>query len=123
MGNMDMFSIKSVDSIVNAVIDTGDSLVYTDEERAKVEQLKRDTKLSMIKNFEPYKLAQRYIALLFTANFLLAFWVGVLLFLSDFKFDGYIKLVNAFNIGWIMLAIISFYFTDGAMSWFKGRKK
>ena len=124
MGMMDIFSIKSIDSIVDAVIDTGDALVYTDEEKAKANQLKIDTKLSMLKNFEPYKLAQRYIALLFTVNFLFSFWVGlVIYFVSPANFSNYIDMVKEYQLGWIMLAIISFYFTDGAMSWYKGGKK
>ena len=31
MGFSDIFSVKSVDNIVDAVIDTGDALVYTDK--------------------------------------------------------------------------------------------
>ena len=124
MGILDIFSIKSVDSMVDAVIDTGDALVYTDEEKAKANQLKIDTKLAMLKNFEPYKLAQRYIAILFTTNFLLAFWIGVVIyFVSPTHFDDYIAMVKEYQLGWIMLAIISFYFTDGAMNWYKGVKK
>ena len=124
MGFMDIFSSKNIDSTVDAIIDTGDALVYTAEEKAKAEQLKRDTKLEMLKLYHPYKLAQRVIAFAFTFNFLLAFWVGVLLYLVfPTYFDGFLNLVDRFNIGWIMLAIVSFYFTDGAMSWFKGGKK
>ena len=119
-----MFSTKSIDSIVDAVIDTGDALVYTDEEKAKANQLKIDTKLAMLKNFEPYKLAQRYIAVTFTVNFLLAFWVGVVIyFVSPTNFDNYIAMVKEYQLGWIMLAIISFYFTYGAMNWYKWKKK
>ena len=44
MSFMDIFSVKSIDNIVDAVINTGDALVYTDEEKAKAEQLKVDTK-------------------------------------------------------------------------------
>ena len=124
MGLFDMFSTKSIDSVVDAVIDTGDALVYTDEEKAKANQLKIDTKLAMLKNFEPYKLAQRYIAVTFTINFILAFWIGVVVyFVSPTNFGDYIAMVKEYQLGWIMLAIISFYFTSGAMSWAERIKK
>ena len=76
----DIFSVKSVDNIVDAVIDTGDALVYTAEEKANAEQLKVDTKLKMLPLYEPFKLAQRYISFVFTINFVVAFWVAVILF-------------------------------------------
>lgn len=124
MSFSDIFSVKSLDKAVDGIYNGADMLYYTDEEKAKAEQLKRDTKLEMLKLYHPYKLAQRVIAFAFTFNFLLAFWVGVLLYLVfPTYFDGFLNLVDRFNIGWIMLAIVSFYFTDGAMSWFKGGKK
>ena len=55
MGFSDIFSVKSVDNIVDAVIDTGDALIYTDEEKAKAEQLKVDTKLKMLPLYEPFQ--------------------------------------------------------------------
>ena len=124
MSLMDMFSSKTVNSVVDAVVDSGDALFYTDEEKAKATQLKIDTKLAMLKNFEPYKLAQRYIALLFTINFILTFWVGVYIYFNKSSGDvkAYIDLVGTYQLGWIMLAIVSFYFTDGAMNWYKGKK-
>ena len=124
MGFSDIFSVKSVDNIVDAVIDTGDALIYTDEEKAKAEQLKVDTKLKMLPLYEPFKLAQRYIAFAFTGTFILAFWVGILIYMLLPEYlDGYLKLINVFEMGWIMLAIISFYFGGGLINSYKGGKK
>jgi hypothetical protein len=123
MSFMDIFSINSVDSIVDAVIDTGDAIVYTPEERAKAEQLKTETKLKMLPLYEPFKLAQRYIAFAFTANFILSFWVGFACLYFDFKVDDYIKLITTFQLGWIMIAIVSFYFGGGFVAGFQKVKK
>jgi len=122
MSFMDIFSIKSVDNIVNAVINTGDAVAYTAEEKAKAEQLKVDTKLKMLPLYEPFKIAQRYIAFAFTANFILSFWVGVVFLYFDFKVDDYIKLIATFQLGWIMIAIVSFYFGGGFVAGFQKMK-
>lgn len=118
----DIFSVKSVDNIVDAVIDTGDALVYTAEEKAIAEQLKVDTKLKMLPLFEPFKLAQRYISFVFTVNFIVAFWVSVILFtFFPTFFDGFLTIIATFQLGWIMLAIISFYFGGGFIEAFKSK--
>lgn len=123
-------SLKSIFSPIvltkaaDAVIDTGDALVYTDEERAKAYQKLLDTKLKMLPLFEPFKVAQRYLATIFSINFILAFWVGVLIFFRGNKeqFDGYIQLVSAFSLGWIMVAIVTFYFGGGFLNTIKKGK-
>lgn len=113
----DLFSANNV---VDAIIDSGDALVYTEEEKAKAAQLAVDTKLKMLPLFEPFKLAQRYIALAFTTNFLLSFWVGVSLYVwFPAYLDGFLNIVGVYQLGWIMLAIISFYFGGGFLESFK----
>ena len=110
----------SANNVVDAIIDSGDALVYTEEEKAKAAQLAVDTKLKMLPLFEPFKLAQRYIALAFTANFLLSFWVGVSLYVwFPTYLDGFLNIVGVYQLGWIMLAIISFYFGGGFLESFK----
>ncbi len=109
-----IFSGDTANNAVDAVINTGDALFYTDEEKAKAAQLAVDTKLKMLPLFEPFKITQRYLAIVFSLNFLLAFWVGILVYLYLPKLlDGYLDIVVAFQIGWIMLAIVSFYFGGG----------
>jgi len=123
MGFMDIFSVKSVDAAVDAIVDTGDALFYTDEEKAKAKQLATETKLKMLPLFEPFKIAQRYIAFTVVINFFLSFWIGVALFFfsSQEKLDGFLKLVAMFQLGWIMLAVISFYFGGGFVESIKNR--
>ena len=100
--------------LTDAVIDSGDALVFTDEEKAKM-------KLELLKHYEPFKLAQRLLSIIFAINFIAAFWVGVALFMwsSDDTLKGFIDLVRAYDLGWIMLAIVSFYFTGGVINGIK----
>jgi len=101
---------KAVDGIYNGV----DKMFYTKEEIAIAKQKQLDTKLKLLPLFEPFKLAQRWIAITFTINFVLWLWAGIAVYLwIPEKIDGYIDLVLAFNIGWIMTAIIAWYFTGG----------
>ena len=124
MGKFNLFSSESINKAVDAIVDTGDMLVYTDEEKADYNQKKRELKIEFAKSMAPYKVAQRAIAIASTMNFILAFWAGVGLYVWSTKemFKDYISLVNTFQIGWIMMVIISFYFLDGSMSWFKKDK-
>ena len=119
-----IFSPSIANKAVDAVIDAGDALVYTDEEKAKALQLATETKLKMLPLYEPFKLAQRLIAITFTINFILAFWAGVLIYFvfGNTQLKEYLALVTAFQLGWIMLAIISFYFGGGFINSFKGVK-
>jgi len=103
---------KAVDGIYNGI----DNMFYTDEEKAVAQQKRIDTKLGLLPLFEPFKIAQRVIAISFTANFIIAFWVGIAIyFFKPELLDGYLGIVIAFKIGWIMMAIITWYFTGGLL--------
>ena len=125
MNFFDIFSPTTINKVVDGVIDGADALVYTDEEKAKALQLKTDTKLKMLDKFEPFKIAQRYLAFGFALNFIFAFWVGVaMLFMGETEFlTKYLELISIFQLGWIMIAIVSFYFGGGFLNTFKGFKK
>lgn len=120
---MDIFSSKSVNSVVDAVINTGDTLVYTDEEKAQAEQLKVETKLKMLPMYGAFKLAQRYLAFAFTGSFLVVLFIGVgTLFLgTKEQLDGLLQLVSTFQLGWIVTAVVSFYFSGGLVNSFKSK--
>ena len=92
---------KTVDGIYNGI----DKAFYTDEEKAEALQKQVDTKLKLLPLFEPFKLAQRVIAISFTINFILAFWVAVvLLFMDKIELlDKYIAIIGVFQLGWIMM--------------------
>jgi len=111
---------KAVDGIYNGV----DMLVYTDEEKAVAMQKQVETKLKMLPLFAPFKLAQRVIAIGFTINFFIAFWIGVVLvlWLPEY-FDAYMSIVKEFGLFWIMGTIVTFYFTGGLINSFKGKDK
>ena len=71
---------------------------------------KTKSKVDLLSAYAPFKVAQRYLALLFSVTFLSCFIEAVKFVLSDFY------------IGEIMLAIIFFYFGGGAIESFKPKK-
>ena len=126
MSFFDIFSTKSIDSTIDAVIDTGDMIIYTDEEKAKALQLAVETKLKMLPLYEPFKLAQRYIAFAFTGAFLSSFMLGIIFVYFDLTeaADGLLELVQTYQLGWIMATIVAFYFSGGfvnSLSQIKGK--
>ena len=118
-----IFSTNAADKAVDGIYNGIDNMFYTEEEKAVARQKIFDTKIKIAKALEPFKVAQRAIALSFTLNFILAFWaIGVMMYF-DINVDKYIELVGVFNFGWIMMSIVAFYFTGGLTDVVKASKK
>ena len=132
-------SSKTVGNIVDAVISTGDKLVYTDEEKADAKKLQREFFPTLLKAYEPFKIAQRLLAMWFSFLFGIAFitGLGMVIFNIVIRYQALkegvlnpaqldiqplIALVGAFSLGTIMLAIIGFYFMGGTLESFKRNK-
>ena len=113
MGNI-LGKIFGSTKIIDAGIRGIDALVFTDEEKSKA-------KLALLKGYEPFKIAQRYLALIFSALFGAAFYAALILALLNVSIQPVIDVVIAFNLGQIMLAIVGFYFLGGVASGF-GKK-
>jgi hypothetical protein len=109
------------------VIKSGIALIDSFHTSTEEEILvKTKSKVDMMKAYAPFKLAQRYIALMFSFTFLFCFALTLLMVLTG---QGDIEAVKSvlgdFYIGQIMLMIVTFYFGGGAIEGFmnsKGRK-
>jgi len=97
-------SLFGSDKIINAGIDGLDAIVFTDEEKSKAKQ-------EFLKLYEPFKLAQRYLAVIFSIPYVLA-WI--ITFITSFFIDvtKQLELLNG-DVGSIVFAIVSFYFLGG----------
>jgi len=95
--------------IIDAGINALDALVFTDEEKSKA-------KLTLLKAYEPFKIAQRYLALIFAAMFCVAFIAALTLALFHQPYDAILDVVAAFSLGQIMTVIVGFYFLGGVVS-------
>ena len=125
----------TLDKATDAVINTGDKLFYTDEEKAEDRIKQREFFPTLLKAYAPFKIAQRVLAIWFSGLFGLAFIVGLSIsifnMISTYKqtlagvlkeelitisLDPLFALVNAFSLGIIMLTIVGFYFAGGALN-------
>lgn len=102
------------DKVIAAGIDGLDAIVFTPEEKSKAQQ-------EFLKLYEPFKLAQRYLAIIFSVPYVLA-WIVT--FFSSFFSDvsRQFELLNG-DIGSIVFAIVSFYFLGGVASGILKSKK
>jgi|ETNvirenome_6_30_1030629.scaffolds.fasta_scaffold00622_6 hypothetical protein len=123
-----LFSPNNATKVVDGIYNGLDKAFYTDEEKAedkiKIETFKVEAKMKLLPLYEPFKIAQRVIAITFTINFILAFWIGVglLCFSNDQLLKSYLDLISVFSLGWIMSAIVAWYFTGGVINSFKEKK-
>mgnify|MGYP000403918486 FL=1 len=75
---------------------------------------KSKAKIDLMNAYAPFKLAQRYIALMFTAVFLSMFVLVLAMTLAgEGDIDAVKQIIGDFWIGEIMLMIVGFYFGGG----------
>ena len=95
-------SIFTPSTIVSGI----DKMVYTDEERA-------DTQATLLKLYEPFKLAQRYLAVMFGSTYCLGWFITLMIsFVTDVTEQ--MAYLTSGDMGNIVLAIVGFYFFGGA---------
>ena len=113
-------SKKVVDSGISAI----DKLFFTNEEKS-------DEHLKFLSAYEPFKVAQRVLALLVISVYLFVFLIGSgvvvwgiiaenLLYISASK--ELLKLNNE-TLGWPVITILAFYFAGGTVNSFRQMKK
>lgn len=103
------------DAVITKGIDLIDSLHTSTEEEIAA---KTKAKTDLLAAYAPFKLAQRYLALMFTSVFIFIMLNGVLGALYgiiDLEAVNQAKqFANDMWLGEIMLAIVGFYFGGGA---------
>lgn len=101
------------DKVISAGINGIDSIVYTDQEKA-------ENKLLLLKAYEPFKIAQRFLALIFGVPYALGWFVT---FISSFwiEVDTQLALLSG-DMGVAVALILGFYFGGGAAESFFKKK-
>ena len=101
------------DSIIDAGINGIDAMVFTDQEQSKA-------KLAFLKLYEPFKLAQRYLAMTFCpayiACWVLTFIIEVadIFMVKDLNTDTLYEMLQG-DITLMVTLILGFYFGGGAV--------
>ena len=119
-------SKKVVDGVVNGIYNGIDKMNYTEEE-------KKDNHKVFLKLYEPFKVAQRYLAVIFSVPFVIlhTFYFGMrgVLYTNEAAQTALKAIQTDLNdsLGLIVLAIIGFYFAggtiEGGIRAFTGSKK
>ena len=93
------------DNVIQAGIDGIDAVVFTPEEKSRAKQ-------AFLKLYVPFKIAQRYLAIIFSVPYAAAWLIT---FLASFSMDitKQLELLNG-QMGSIVFAIVGFYFLGGA---------
>ena len=97
---------KSSD-LVNAVIKTGDALVFTDEE-------KKEMHLKQLEAYAPFKIAQRWMMMAVVPAYVLMSVVMFICLMSGVGNPESASQVLSGQLGWGFVAIVAFYTGGGA---------
>lgn len=107
--------------IVKQGMELIDSVHTSDEEMVKA---KAQAKIDTMNAYAPFKVAQRYLALMFAFTFLVSFFlVLVMSLMGRTDIDVVRDVVSEFWIGEIMITIVGFYFGGGMIEGVAGKMK
>ena len=86
-------------------------------------EAKTKAKTDLLTSYAPFKVAQRYIAVLFGVTFVASYLLVLGLHFTGNPMEGVLEILATFKIDWIMLTIIGFYFGGGAFEGVIGKVK
>lgn len=108
-------------NVIEKGMDLIDSMHTSTEEEI---QAKAKAKTDLLAAYAPFKLAQRYLALMFGLTFLLSYVLVLSMTISGYGDpDAVTKVMDQFSINYAMLIILGFYFGGGAVEGFMEKKK
>jgi archaellum biogenesis protein FlaJ (TadC family) len=93
-----------------------DDLHTSDEEEIRA---KSKAKTDLLEAYAPFKLAQRYLAVMFSVTYLITFIMVMGMSLAGMgNVDVVRDVISEFYIGEILLTIVAFYFAGGTIASF-----
>ena len=107
--------------VIKKGLDLIDDLHTSTEEEIAA---KSKAKIDLMNAYAPFKIAQRYLALMFGFTFLLTYaLVLTMTILGQGDPDAVTKVMDQFSINYAMLIILGFYFGGGAVEGFMETRK
>jgi len=106
------------------VISQGINLIdsFHDSDSEMIEA-KTKAKTDLLKSYAPFKVAQRYLSLIFGFTFVASYIMVLVLKFIGQDVAEVQQIITAFKIDWIMLTIVGFYFGGGAFEGVLGKLK
>ena len=106
--------------ILNTIFGSGDVIekgleLIDDLHTSDVETIeaKNKAKISLMQSYAPFKVAQRYIALMFGATYIITYLLVIAMTFMGQDVTQVKDILQEFQIDWIMLSIVGFYFGGG----------
>ncbi len=85
---------------------------------------KSKAQIDLMNAYAPFKLAQRYLALMFGFTFLASYIIVLTMTIAGTGDpDAVTKVMEQFSINYAMMIILGFYFGAGALESFQNKKK
>lgn len=113
--------ILGSDSVISQGIKLIDDIHTSDEEAIAA---KSKAKIDLMAAYAPFKIAQRYLALMFGITFLGSYVLVLAMTISgQGDPDAVTKVMEQFSINYAMLIILGFYFGGGVVESFQQRPK
>ena len=106
--------------VIKKGLDLIDDMHTSTEEEIKA---KSDAKIALMGAYAPFKIAQRYLALMFGATFLLSYVLVLGMTITGLGDpDAVSKVMDQFTINYAMLIILGFYFGGGVVDSVRAKK-
>jgi hypothetical protein len=116
-------------SILNTIFGSGDVItkglqLIDDMHTSDVEMIEAKTKAKtdLMTAYAPFKIAQRYLALMFGGTYILSYIMVIIMTFIGKDTVAVQGILSEFQIDWIMLSIVMFYFGGGLADSIKGKK-
>jgi len=117
-------------NVINNILGGGDvikkGIQLIDDMHTSTEEeiiAKSNAKIALMNSYAPFKIAQRYLALMFGGTFLGSYLIVLGMTISGFGDpDSVTKVMEQFSINYAMLIILGFYFGGGVVDSFKAKK-
>ena len=113
--------ILGSESVIKKGMDLIDDMHTSETESIEA---KTQAKVALMNSYAPFKVAQRYLALMFGLTYVLCFIIVLAMTLTG-KGDpsAVSQVMEQFQINYAMLLILGFYFGGGAIESFTSRNK
>jgi len=117
-------------NVINNILGGGDVIkkgiqLIDDMHTSTEEEIKAKSKakIDLMGAYAPFKIAQRYLALMFGGTFLGSYLIVLGMTISGYGDpDSVTKVMEQFSINYAMLIILGFYFGGGVVDSFKAKK-
>ena len=106
--------------VIKKGLDLIDNMHTSDTEEIEA---KTKAKTDLLTSYAPFKIAQRYLALIFGFTFVASYIMVLVLKFAGHDINEVQQIISAFKIDWIMLTIVGFYFGGGAFEGVLSKKK